>query len=77
MDFFRKLAYDYSLGGFPVMVLVGFATYALFLLAAMVAGLRRWIRPMRRVSVRLHRWLAFAGLVLAAVHLVMGLSVYL
>jgi hypothetical protein len=47
------------------------------ILAAGIASLKKQIPALRRVSVRVHRGLAIAGLVLALFHLVLGLSVYL
>ncbi len=76
METIRNLAYGYSGWGFPVVVWVGFATLALFAVAAATAGLKRWIRLLRRVSVRTHRRIAIAALLLAAAHLVMALSIY-
>ena len=76
MSFLRSLAYDYSLGGFPLVVLVGFATYALFAATAAMVGFKRSSRRLRRIPVRVHRSLAIAALLLATVHLLMGLSVY-
>jgi hypothetical protein len=77
MDLLRSLAYDYYLGPFPLVVLVGFATYALLFAAALLVSLKRWIPWMRRVPVRVHRRLAIAAIVMATIHLLLGLSVYI
>ena len=77
MNTLRALALDYYWGPFPVVVLIGFATYALFFVAALLAWLKRWVPPLRRVPVKVHRRLALAAIVLACVHLVLGLSVYI
>jgi hypothetical protein len=77
MEALRSFGYGTSLGPFPVVVWFGFATLVLLILAAGIAGLKKQIPVLRRVSVQVHRGLAIAGLVLALFHLVLGLSVYL
>lgn len=76
MGFFRSLAYDVTLGTFPLIGVIGIATYSLFLLAALLTGLKRWIKPLRRLRVRTHRTIALVALVLATFHLLMGISIY-
>jgi hypothetical protein len=76
MEALRSFGYGTSLGPFPVAVWFGFATLVLLILAAGIASLKKQIPALRRVSVRVHRGLAIAGLVLALFHLVLGLSVY-
>jgi len=76
MNTLRALALDHYWGPFPVVVLIGFATYALFFAAALLAGLKRWVPRLRRVPVKVHRRLAIAAIILACVHLVLGISVY-
>ena len=76
MEFFRSIAYDVSLGSLPLIGVLGIVTYALFLLAALLTGLKRWIKPLRRLRVRTHRAIAVVALLLATVHLLMGISVY-
>jgi hypothetical protein len=49
----------------------------LFVLTAGIASLKKQVPALRRVSVRVHRGLAIASLVLALFHLALGLSVYL
>jgi len=76
MSLLRGLAYDYTLGGFPVVALVGFATYALLMVTATLVGLKRVSKRARRVPVRVHRNLALIALLLATIHFLMGLSIY-
>lgn len=76
MGFFRSLAYDVTVGSLPLIGVIGIVTYTLFLLAALLTGLKRWIKPLRRLRVRTHRGIAMVALILATVHLLMGLSVY-
>lgn len=76
MDLFRTLAYDITVGSLPFIGVVGIATYSLFLLAALLTGLKRWIKPLRRLRVRTHRTIAIVALVLATFHLLMGISIY-
>jgi len=76
MGFLRGLAYDHSLGPFPIIAIVGFATYALLASTAVLVSLKRWSKRLRRMPVRVHRWMAIAALLLATLHLLMGLSAY-
>ena len=76
MGFFRSLAYDVYLGPLPMIAIVGFVTYSVFATTAILVSAKRWSRRLRRVSVKVHRWMAIAALLLATLHLLMGLSVY-
>ena len=76
MDVLRNWAYGVSLGGFPLIALIGFATYALFLTTAIMVSAKRWIKRLRRVPVRVHRWMGITAIALATLHLLMGLSTY-
>jgi hypothetical protein len=76
VDFIRNLAYGHTLGPFPVVAWVGLATYALFLSAAALAFLKRWSKRMRRIPLKVHRRVAYAAIILAAIHLVFALSIY-
>ncbi len=76
MGFFSDLAYGYSVGRLPMIAVVGFITYGLFLVAALVMVLRRVNRRFLRVSFKLHRWIAYVALLAATLHLLMGLSSY-
>jgi len=76
MDTIAGWAYGVTWGMFPLVVLLGFAAYALFGATAVLVSLKRFIRPLRRIPVRVHRWMAIAALLLATVHLIFGLSVY-
>ena len=76
MDVLRNWAYEVSLGGFPLIALIGFATYALFLTTAILVSAKRWSVRLRRVPVRVHRWMGISAILLATFHLLMGLSSY-
>jgi hypothetical protein len=77
MEALRSFGYGTSLGPFPVVVWFGFATLVLLVLTAGIASLKKQVPALRRVSVKVHRGLAIASLVLALFHLALGLSVYL
>ncbi|MGD9675058.1 MAG: hypothetical protein AB7V19_00030 [Candidatus Bipolaricaulia bacterium] len=77
MDFLRSVAYAATWGPFPVVVWVGFATYVLLLVTAALAGLKRQVRPLRRIPVSVHRGLGILTALLATFHLLLGLSAYL
>jgi len=76
MEALRSFGYGTSLGPFPVVVWFGFVTLVLLLLTAGLAGLKKQIPALRRVSVRVHRGLAMMALVLGLFHLLLGLSAY-
>ena len=76
MDVLQNWAYEVSLGGFPLIALVGFITYALLLTTAIMVSAKRWSKRLRRVPVRVHRWMAIGAIALATLHLLMGLSAY-
>lgn len=76
MDVLRNWAYAVSLGGFPLIALIGFITYALFLTTAILVSAKRWSARLRRVPVRVHRWMGISAIALATLHLLMGLSSY-
>ena len=46
METLRSWGFDYTLNGFPVVVLIGLATYALFALTAVLTSLKRWSRAL-------------------------------
>ncbi len=77
MKALQSFGYGTSLGPFPVVVWFGLAALLLMIVAATIAGLKKQVPAFRKVSVRAHRALAGAGIVLALVHLVLGLSTYL
>lgn len=77
MSFFADLAYGTHLGPFPLIAVVGFATYTLILITAVVASGRKWSKRLRRVPVKVHRALASLAILLATLHMVMGISSYL
>jgi hypothetical protein len=76
VHFIRHLAYDYWLGPFPVIAWAGLLTYATFLTAASLTALKKWIKPLRRVPIKIHRRMAYAGILLATIHLLFALSLY-
>lgn len=76
MDFIRHIAYASSFGPFPVVVWVGLLTYLLFVSTAGLTSLKRWNKTLRRVPVKVHRRLAVAAVVVATIHLVLGMSIY-
>jgi len=76
MQFFRNLAYGTYLGPFPMIAIVGFVTYALLATTALMVSAKRWSKRLRRIPVRVHRWMAILALLLATLHLLMGVSSY-
>lgn len=76
MNTLRTVAFGATWGPFPVVVWIGFATYLLLLVTAALASLKRYVKPLRRVSVSVHRSLAVVTALLATFHLLLGLSAY-
>ena len=76
MGFFRGLAYDIYVGVFPMIAIVGFATYTLFLATAVMVSAKRYSKRLRRVPVKVHRWMGITALLLGTLHLLMGVSTY-
>jgi len=76
MGFFRGLAYDVYVGAFPMIAIVGFATYGVILLTAGMVSAKRYSKRLRRVPVKVHRWMGIMALLLATLHLLMGVSTY-
>ena len=77
MKFLSDFAYGFYVGPLPLIAVVGFVTYALFLIAALVMAARRWNKRLARRVFKLHRWIAYAALLVATLHLLMGVSSYL
>jgi len=77
MGILQSWAYDYGLGPFPLVALLGFATYALFLATATLTALKPRSKLLRRLPVKVHRRLAIVAIVFGAAHLVLGLSTYI
>jgi DMSO/TMAO reductase YedYZ heme-binding membrane subunit len=73
---FSDLAYGTYVGPLPMIAVVGFITYALFLSTAILVSAKRWSKRLRRVPVRVHRWMGIVAITLATLHLLMGLSSY-
>lgn len=76
MGFFNDLAFGTYLGPFPVVALVGFVTYALILTTATLALGKRWSKLLRRVPLKVHRRMGILAILLATLHLLMGVSAY-
>ena len=76
MSLFSDLAYGTYLGPLPMIAVVGFVTYALFLTTAVLVSAKRWSARLRRVPVRVHRWMGISAILLATLHLLMGVSSY-
>lgn len=76
MEFFANLAYGVSLGSFPMIAIVGFATYLVIFVTILLGSGKRWSRWLRRVPMRVHGGLGILALILATLHLLMGLSSY-
>jgi uncharacterized membrane protein len=76
MGVLRDFAYGTYVGSFPMIALIGLLTYALVLSTALVASGKRWIRWLRRVPVKVHRAMGLLTLLVATLHLLMGLSLY-
>lgn len=77
MGFFRDLAYGTYIGPFPMIALVGFATYSVIVATAIMASGKRWSKCLRRVPVKVHRVMGGLAIVLATLHLLMGLALYM
>ncbi len=76
MKLLSDLAYGTYVGPLPMIAVVGFVTYGLFLTAALVMAVKRWNKRFARRAFKLHRWIAYAALLVATLHLLMGLSGY-
>jgi hypothetical protein len=76
MDFFRDLAYGTTLGPFPMIAIAGFATYAMILTTAILGLGKRWSKRLRRVPFKVHRRMGIFSILLATIHLLMGVSAY-
>ena len=76
METLSSWAYGVRLGAFPLIAIVGFATYGVFLLTALGILAGRRIARFRRSAFRLHRSIACVGLALATFHLLLGVSIY-
>lgn len=76
MGYLRDLAFGTHLGPFPLIALVGFVTYALILVTAILALGKRWSKRLRRVPFKVHRRMGILAIVLATLHLLMGVSAY-
>lgn len=76
MSFFRDLAYGTSLGPFPMIAVIGFATYAIILTTAILGLGKRWSKKLRRAPFKVHRRMGFISILLATIHLLMGVSAY-
>ena len=76
MRVFSDIAYGAYLGSLPMIAVIGLLTYIGLLTTAILASGKKWSRRLRRVPVKAHRALAGLTLVLATLHLLMGISLY-
>jgi len=76
MQTLSNWAYGIQWGQLPLIAVVGFVTYGLFGLAGLAMASRRWIKGFTKTAFKLHRWLAYAGFVVATFHLLLGVSMY-
>ena len=76
MSFFADLAYGTYFGPFPMIAMIGFVTYAIILATAIMAAGKRWSKRLRRVPVKVHRAMGGLAILLATLHLLMGVSAY-
>jgi len=76
MDLLRDLAFGTRLGPFPLVARIGFLTHSLILAAAIMVSGKKWSKLRRRVPVNAHRWIGILAVLLATLHLVMGISAY-
>jgi hypothetical protein len=73
VDVVRSWAYDYGLARFPLVAIVGLATYVPILVAELFEAPKPGLsRTLRRVPAKAHRRLAYAVILLASVHRLMG-----
>lgn len=70
MDTLRNIAYHY-VGPYPVIFYLGLVGYALLLATAGAMGLSRVLKKRRPVKV--HRRLAYATLLVATLHALLGI----
>jgi len=76
MSFFADLAYGTYLGPFPMIALVGILTYVIILATAILASGKKWSKRLRRVPMKVHRAMGGLAIVLATLHLLIGISLY-
>lgn len=76
MGVLRDWAYAVRVGAFPLIAIIGFATYGLILLGVLLMIIRRWNKRFLRLTFKLHRWVGYAALAVATFHLLLGVSLY-
>ena len=76
MSFFADLAYGTYLGSLPMIAVIGLLTYVIILATAILASGKKWSKRLRRVPVKVHRAMGGLAIVLATLHLLMGISLY-
>ena len=76
MGFFQDLAYGTTLGPFPMIAVIGFVTYSISLATAILALGKRWSTKFRRIPLHVHRRMGVFAILLATLHLLMGISSY-
>jgi uncharacterized membrane protein len=74
MAFLQDLAYR-SIGGFPVLGYLGIIGYLLLIATALVMILTR--RKVVKIKPKVHFRLAYATLIVATVHALLAISVYI
>ncbi len=76
MGYLRDLAFGTHFGPFPLIALVGLVAYSLILVTAILTLGKRWSKRLRRVPLKVHRRMGILAIVLATLHLLMGVSAY-
>ena len=77
MTSINNLAYSMFLGPFPMIAIVGFLTYVAVLATAIMASGKQWSKRLRRIPVKTHRAMGVLVILLATLHLLMGVSAYM
>jgi len=70
----QEISY-YLIGGIPFVVYLGLVVFILFVIAALIAVLRR--KGKIKVSVQWHFRLAYLALALGSIHLILGIFSYI
>jgi len=76
MSFFANLAYGTYLGPLPMIAVIGLLTYVIILATAILGLGKRWSKRLRRVPFKVHRRMGILSILLATIHLLMGVSAY-
>jgi len=74
----NMIAYNsFSLGPFPLVVLIGFVALFLFLVSVVLIGIKRKGKHLQKLPLGVHRWIGITAIILAIIHLVMALTAYI